>query len=65
MAIEYLEVTIPVKDVKATRKIWKRLGCRCLRRAWAEPWVDDEHGHWYSYHLMGCPVAKRVIGMYN
>ncbi len=52
-------MAIPEADEKPIRKIWKKLGCRCLRKAWAEPWSD--RGIWISYHFMACPVAVKML----
>ena len=60
---EFLEVAIPEADEKPIRKIWRKLGCRCLRKAWAEPWSD--RGIWYSYHFMACPVTEQMLLSYN
>ena len=60
---EFLEVTIPAPAEKSVRKVWKGMGCRCLKDAWAEPWADD--GLWHSYHFKKCAVAKQVMASYN
>ena len=56
---EYLEVILPTSVEKTSRKVWREMGCRCLRKPWAEPWADN--GLWYSYHFMACPVAKSKL----
>ena len=60
---EFLEVAIPIEEEVAIRKIWRKLGCRCLRKPWAEPWSD--YGLWFSYHYLECAVAKKMIDSYN
>ncbi len=52
---EYLEVVVPVVEKEAIRRVWRKMGCRCLRKPWAEPWSEGKR--WYSYHFMVCPVA--------
>ena len=57
VATEYLEVVIPVAERQATIRAWRTLGCRCLRKPWAEPW--SELDRWYSYHFMACPAIQQ------
>ena len=46
---EYLEVVILVADRKAICGMWRKVGCRCLRKPWA-------------YHFVACPVAQATNG---
>ncbi len=59
MATEYREVAIMLRDRKRIVRLWKRAGCRCLHKPWAEPWVDG--GVWISYHLISSCQAGQVF----
>lgn len=59
MTESFIEIIRPAQRASTIWAGWRRIGCQCLRKPWAEPWTD-EHGMWYTYHKVTCRVVRKA-----